>query len=141
MRRYLGLMFTYRGREGSWAYVFHRLSGIGVWVFIILHIIDIWLVGAAPEHYDSLLALYATIPGRIMETLLGAALLYHALNGMRILIIDLWPSMTVHHRKLWWATWIIFFGVGIPGALIILRPLWKDPVNDLLNAARAVGVM
>ena len=57
------------------------------------------------------------------RSLLGAALLYHALNGMRILIIDLWPSMTVHHRKLWWASWVIFVVVGIPGALIILRPL------------------
>ena len=141
MRRYLGLMFTYRGQEGSWAFIFHRLSGVGVWLFIVLHIIDIWLVGAAPEEYDSLLQFYASTPGRIMEVLLGAALLYHALNGMRILIIDLWPSMTVHHRKLRWARWIIFIGVGLPGALIILRPLWKDPVNDLFGIARIAGVV
>ena len=57
--------------------------------------------------------------------LLGAALLYHALNGLRIIIIDLWPAMTVHHRKLWWASWVIFVGLGLPGAVIILRPLWK----------------
>ena len=57
--------------------------------------------------------------------LLGAALLYHALNGMRILIIDLWPRMTVHHRKLWWGSWVIFVGLGLPGALIILRPIWR----------------
>jgi succinate dehydrogenase / fumarate reductase cytochrome b subunit len=141
MRRYLGLMFTYRGREGSWAHALHRLSGVGVWVFVVLHIIDIWLVGAAPGAYNTLLVFYATAPGKIMETLLGAALLYHALNGMRILVIDLWPSMTVHHRKLWWLTWIIFFGVGVPGALIILRSLWQDPVNDLFGAVRALGVM
>jgi hypothetical protein len=33
--------------------------------------------------------------------------------------------MTVHHRKLWWASWIIFVALGVPGALIILRPLWR----------------
>jgi len=139
MRRYLGLMFTYRGREGSWAFVFHRLSGVGVWLFVVLHVIDIWLVGAAPEEYDSLLRFYASPLGRVLEVLLGAALLYHALNGMRILIIDLWPSMTVHHRKLWWGSWIIFFGIGLPGALLMLRPLWKDPVNDLFGLVRIVG--
>jgi succinate dehydrogenase / fumarate reductase cytochrome b subunit len=142
MRRYLGLMFTYRGREGSWAHIFHRLSGVGVWLFVVLHVIDIWLVGAAPEEYDSLLRLYASPPGRVLEVLLGGALFYHALNGMRILIIDLWPSMTVHHRKLWWGSWIIFVALGVPGALIILRPLWKDPVDQLFSsAARIMGVM
>ena len=34
--------------------------------------------------------------------------------------------MTVHHRKLWWGSWVIFIVVGVPGALIILRPYWQD---------------
>ena len=65
--------------------------------------------------YDDVLAFYASIPGRLLEVLLGAALLYHALNGLRIVIIDLWPAMTVYHRQLWRATWIIFIVVGVPG--------------------------
>jgi hypothetical protein len=32
--------------------------------------------------------------------------------------------MTVYHRRLWWGTWIIFILVGVPGALVILRPVW-----------------
>jgi succinate dehydrogenase / fumarate reductase cytochrome b subunit len=142
MRRYLGLMMTYRGREGSWAFVFHRISGVGVWLFIVLHVIDIWLAGSNPHAYDEILAFYASAPGRVMEVLLGAALLYHALNGMRILIIDLWPSMTVHHRKLWWASWIIFVGVGIPGAIIILRPLFvSTPTEAATSLLRAGGIL
>ncbi|MFN8620904.1 MAG: succinate dehydrogenase, cytochrome b556 subunit [Chloroflexota bacterium] len=138
MRRYLGLMFTYRGREGSWAFIFHRISGVGVWLFIVLHVIDIWLAGSNPSAYDELLAFYASPLGRVMEVLLGAALLYHALNGMRILIMDLWPSMTVHHRKLWYGSWAIFVIVGVPAALIMLRPLWKDA---LPSVARILGVL
>lgn len=142
MRRYLGLMFTYRGREGSWAHVFHRISGVGVWLFIILHVIDIWLAGSNPAAYDEILAFYSSPLGRVMEVLLGAALLYHALNGMRILIIDLWPSMTVHHRKLWWASWIIFIGVGIPGALLILKPLFAPSTPETGAALlRLAGVL
>jgi succinate dehydrogenase / fumarate reductase, cytochrome b subunit len=137
MRNTFSLMATYRGREGSWAWFFHRLSGVGVWVFIVIHIIDIFLVGADPHAYDELLAFYASVPGRIMEVLLGAALLYHALNGMRIIIIDFWPRMTAYHRQLWWISWIIFFALGIPGALIILRPLWRDAVDSLLSLVGA----
>lgn len=125
MLRYLGYMFAYRGREGSWAWLFHRLSGIGIWLFVVLHVIDIYLVGGNPDAYNFLLVLYASIPGLFLEAILGAALLYHALNGLRIIIIDLWPAMTVHHRKLWWGSWVIFVVVGVPGALIILRPLWR----------------
>lgn len=139
MRRYLGLMMTYRGREGSWAFVFHRISGVGVWLFIVLHVIDIWLAGSNPSAYDEILAFYASPLGRIMEVLLGAALLYHALNGMRILIIDLWPSMTVHHRKLWWASWIIFVAVGLPGALIILKPLYAPSTAEAATSLLRAG--
>jgi len=128
MRRYLGLMVSYRGQQGTWAWLFHRVSGIAIWLFIVLHVIDIYLVGGDPHAYDQLLQFYASPIGRVMEVALGAALLYHALNGMRIVILDLWPSMTVYHRRLWWATWIIFLGLGIPGAIIILRPLWKGLV-------------
>jgi succinate dehydrogenase / fumarate reductase cytochrome b subunit len=140
MSRYLGLSLTYRGGAGSWAYVLHRLSGIGVWLFIVLHVLDIWLVGNSPQLYDEVLAFYASPVGRLMETALGAALLYHALNGMRILLIDLWPSFTPHHRKLWIGCWVIFFGVGIPGALIILRPIWQDLIPAVAQIAGIGGL-
>jgi succinate dehydrogenase cytochrome b556 subunit len=123
--RYGSYLVSYRGREGSWAWLFHRISGVAIWLFVLLHVVDIYLVGGEPEAYDALLSLYASVPGRFLEALLGAALLYHALNGFRIIVIDLWPAMTVHHRKLWWLSWIIFVVVGVPGALIILLPLWR----------------
>ena len=123
--RYAGNYVSYRGREGSWAWLFHRISGVAIWLFVILHVVDIYLVGGDPDAYDALLELYASVPGRFMEALLGAALLYHALNGFRIIVIDLWPAMTVHHRKLWWASWVIFIAVGVPGALIILLPVYR----------------
>jgi succinate dehydrogenase / fumarate reductase cytochrome b subunit len=125
LMRYAGNYVSYRGREGSWAWLFHRISGVAIWLFVILHVIDIYLVGGDPKAYDGLLQIYASVPGRFMEALLGAALLYHALNGFRIIVIDLWPAMTVHHRKLWWISWAIFIIVGVPGALIILLPVWR----------------
>jgi succinate dehydrogenase / fumarate reductase, cytochrome b subunit len=130
-------MFSYRGREGTLAWVFHRISGVGVWAFVVLHVIDIYLVGGNKEAYNELLGFYASPAGRIMEVLLGAALLYHALNGLRIIIIDLWPAMTVHHRKIWWASWVLFVALGVPGAAIILLPLYRTQLNDVL---RALGI-
>jgi len=121
----------YRPREGMFAWAFHRISGLGIFAFVVLHVLDIYLVGGNPALYDEVLAFYASIPGRLLEVVLGAALLYHALNGLRIIIIDLWPRMTAYHRALWWGTWIVFIGVGVPGGLIILRPVWLPILQQL----------
>lgn len=121
------MLLRYRGSEGMAAWAFHRISGVAVWVFILLHILDIYLVGGNPELYNEVLAIYSSLPGRIGEALLGAALLYHALNGLRIIIMDFWPAMTVYHRQLWYISWVIFFLVGIPVAYQIMAPVLGLP--------------
>ena len=40
------MLFRYRGSEGMLAWAFHRISGVAIWVFIVLHVFDIWLAGA-----------------------------------------------------------------------------------------------
>jgi succinate dehydrogenase / fumarate reductase cytochrome b subunit len=121
------MLLRYRGSEGMLAWAFHRISGVAIWAFVLLHVLDIWLVGANPELYNEVLAIYASPGGRVMETLLGAALLYHALNGLRIIIMDFWPSMTRYHKQLWYASWVLFVVIGIPVAAQIMAPAFGLP--------------
>jgi succinate dehydrogenase cytochrome b subunit len=116
------MLLRYRGSEGMLAWAFHRISGVAIWAFILLHVLDIWLVGVNPGLYDEVLQVYASPGGRVMEALLGAALLYHALNGLRIVIMDFWPRMTRYHRQLWYANWVVFALVGIPVVIQIMAP-------------------
>ena len=116
------MLLRYRGSEGMLAWAFHRISGVAIWAFILLHVLDIWLVGAAPDLYDEVLAVYASPFGRVMESLLGAALLYHALNGLRIIIMDFWPSMTRYHKQLWYLSWVLFVVIGLPILIQIMTP-------------------
>jgi succinate dehydrogenase / fumarate reductase cytochrome b subunit len=116
------MLLRYRGSEGMLAWAFHRISGVAIWAFILLHVLDIWLVGANPALYDEVLKVYASPAGRVGELLLGAALLYHALNGLRIVIMDFWPATTRWHRQLWYGSWVIFAIVGLPVALQIMAP-------------------
>jgi succinate dehydrogenase / fumarate reductase, cytochrome b subunit len=120
------MLFRYRGREGMVAWGFHRISGVAIWLFLVLHVLDIYLVGAAPGVYDTLLVIYASPPGIVLEWLLGAAVLYHALNGLRITIIDFWPRMTRYQRQLWYANWVIFALIGIPVTIVIFRQLLRS---------------
>jgi succinate dehydrogenase / fumarate reductase cytochrome b subunit len=118
------LLLRYRGSEGMIAWAFHRISGIAIWLFVLLHVLDIYLAGGNPNVYNDILKLYASPGGRIMEVLLGAALFYHALNGLRVMAMDFWPRLTVYHKQIWYANWVIFAGVGLPGAFIIIKPIF-----------------
>lgn len=118
------MLLRYRGSEGMLAWAFHRISGVAVWAFVVLHVVDIYLVGGNPDAYNELLQIYASPIGRVLETLLGAALLYHALNGLRIIIMDFWPPLTRYHRQLWYLSWAIFTIVGLPVSVVILKPIF-----------------
>lgn len=113
------MLLRYRGGEGMLAWALHRISGVAVWAFVVLHVFDIFLVGAAPETYDSLLVIYASPPGIVLEWLLGAAVLYHALNGLRIIVMDFWPALTRHHRAMWYLVWVLFAAIGLPVTWVI----------------------
>jgi len=117
----------YQGRFGQWAWIFHRLSGLGVLLFLTIHIIDTSWVYFAPSMYAEALKLYKSVPFGIGELLLAAALIYHGLNGIRVALVDFEPNLTQYHRHMWIAVWALFV-IGYAVTLWIMVP-------ELLNAA------
>jgi len=103
----------------------HRLSGIGVFLFLLIHIVDISLIGWGPKVFDRLLFIYRYPAFRLGEVVLVAAVLYHALNGVRICISDFWPETMAFHRKLTYAVGIIFTIIYIPTAVYMLSFIIK----------------
>jgi len=116
---------TYRGKGGHWAWILHRLTGLGVLFFLLIHILDISLIGWGPKVFDSLLIIYRGRIFRVMEVFLAGAVIYHALNGIRIIIIDFWPAATNVHRKLIYAVAVGFVVVFVPTAILMLNGLVK----------------
>jgi len=116
---------TYRGGPGQWSWLFHRLTGVGVFLFLLIHIVDIALIGWGPEVFNRLLFLYRNPVFRVGEVMLVAAVLYHAINGIRICIIDFWPETMSAHRKLTFAVGVVFVVVFIPTAVYMLSFLVK----------------
>ncbi len=105
---------TYRGRAGMYAWLLHRLTGVGVLLFVFAHVIDTALIGWGPRAYNEAIALYRTTGFRIGEILLFGAVLYHALNGIRIVIIDFWPQATVWHKPLFFGVVVAFWVLYLP---------------------------
>jgi succinate dehydrogenase / fumarate reductase, cytochrome b subunit len=112
---------TYRGRGGQWSWLLHRLTGLGVLVFLLAHIVDTAMIGWGPGAYNEAMSLYRRPVFRVGEVLLAGAVLYHALNGVRIFIIDFWPETTTFHKKLVYGVVVLFAAIYIPSAIYMLR--------------------
>jgi succinate dehydrogenase / fumarate reductase cytochrome b subunit len=121
LREYL----TYRGNVGHWSWILHRVTGVGVFIFLLVHIVDTAFIGWGPELYNKAMALYRIPLFRVGEVVLVGMVLYHALNGIRIFIIDFWPETTAIHRKLAYAVGITFAVIYIPTAIYMLEWVLK----------------
>ena len=117
-----GRATVYRGKSGQWSFVAHRVSGFLVFMFLLLHIIDVSLANIDPDLYDEVHMLYGNVLLRVFEIGLWLALLFHSLNGLRIVMVDFFPGAVRNERKL--TAVVVFFtlAAGLPGAYIILKP-------------------
>ena len=117
-------MIFYRGKEGQWSWFFHRLTGVGVLLFLLAHILDTMLVAFGPAVYDRVISVYAHPLFRTSEVGLFAAVLYHALNGMRIILIDFWPGAVRHHKQIFYVMMALFVLSMVPVSYLMLRHIW-----------------
>lgn len=116
---------TYRGREGQIAWMLHRITGVGVFFFLALHIIDIFLMAFGPDTFEALLFIYHKLFFKLTIVFgLYLGVLYHALNGIRIVIIDFWPDLGKKQAMLWRVQMVIFALLYIPSAIIMLAQMF-----------------
>ncbi len=117
---YITQTWRYKGREGQWAWILHRVTGIGIFVFLALHIFDIFLIGFGPEPFNTLAVIYHLPLARIGHIFLFFCVLFHAVNGVRIIIMDFWPRLWQYQRQsVWWAV-AVFLVIFLPSTAWIL---------------------
>jgi succinate dehydrogenase / fumarate reductase cytochrome b subunit len=89
----------YRGKLGQWSWVLHRLAGLGTVLFLILHVIDTSWAAFYPEDYAQAIREYQSPLYTIGEFVLIACVAYHALNGLRIIVLDYRPAWWQYQRR------------------------------------------
>ena len=116
---------AYRGGTGQWSWAAHRITGLGVIAFLFGHIVDTFGVGFGPRFYDETISLYQQWWFKPFEVLLIGAVLYHALNGLRIILFDFWPQLVLRQRQFAFAE-LVLFAIGFaPVAFFMLRSAWQ----------------
>jgi succinate dehydrogenase / fumarate reductase, cytochrome b subunit len=99
----------YRGREGMWSWVAHRVTGVLIFFFLFVHVLDTALVRVSPEAYDETVAVYKTPVVALMEYGLVAAVLFHALNGLRVVAVDFWSKGAKYQKQMLYTVLGIWF--------------------------------
>jgi succinate dehydrogenase / fumarate reductase cytochrome b subunit len=111
----------YGGDLGVWSWVAHRITGVLTFFFLFAHVLDTALVRVSPNAYDRVINLYKNPLVNLMELGLVGAVLYHALNGLRVMLVDFWAKGQRYQRVTLWAIIAVWVIVMIPSAYFMLR--------------------
>ena len=104
----------YRGKIGQWSWVFHRLAGLGTLLFLVIHVVDTSWVYFFPELYEKAISIYQSPLFTLGEFILVAAVVYHAFNGLRIVILD--------YRPEWWEHQAVAAQIVLLATVVVLVP-------------------
>ena len=91
-------------------FVLHRIGGLGMVIFITVHILASFLGGDVGAFLNSVYENW------MFQIFIFFCALFHAINGLRITILDLFPKLIEHHREAIWIEWALFiplFGISV----------------------------
>lgn len=143
----LGEGLRYGGGIGQWSWFFHRITGLGILAFLVIHILDTFFVVAFPGLYDHTLSLYGgrfpwatDVHGqpvyywplrwafRLGELGLIACVVFHAINGIRIVLLDFWPrTFAQHQRQMFQWVMVAFLVIMLVVSYFVFVPLSQQP--------------
>jgi succinate dehydrogenase / fumarate reductase cytochrome b subunit len=104
---------------------------VAVLFFLYVHVLDTALVRVSPDAYDTVIASYKTPLVNLMEVGLVGAVLFHALNGLRIMAVDFWSRGPRMQKPMLWTVVGVWVVVMVPGIYFML----KHTVESLFGAA------
>jgi succinate dehydrogenase / fumarate reductase cytochrome b subunit len=100
----------YKGQGPYLTYILHRIGGLGMAIFITTHILASFLGGSVGAFLNTVYENW------IFQIFLFFCVLFHAINGLRITILDLFPKLIEHHREAIWIEWAVFiptYGIAV----------------------------
>ena len=97
-----------------WSWVLHRITGVTLFFFLIVHVIDIAMVRVTPEFFDRVMDTYKNPVVGLMEAGLVAVFLFHALNGLRVVLVDFWAQGPRYQRQMTYGVVAVFVVLFVP---------------------------
>jgi succinate dehydrogenase / fumarate reductase cytochrome b subunit len=116
---------VYRGQSGMWAWLLHRVTGVAVLLFLLIHIIDITMLGFGPDVYNASLEVFKTPLIRIVSVGLLGGVIYHSFNGCRIVLVDFWAKGAKYQRQLTYTVYVATIVTTLIMAYYVMLPVFE----------------
>ena len=97
-----------------WSWVAHRITGVTLFFFLFVHVIDISMVRVSPEVFNRVVETYKNPVVGLMEAGLVAAFLFHALNGIRVILVDFWSQGPRYQKQMTYGVLVLFVVLFVP---------------------------
>jgi succinate dehydrogenase / fumarate reductase cytochrome b subunit len=111
----LATALRYKGQGPMLTFVLHRIGGIGMAVFITTHMLASYLGGQGGQFVNAIYENWA------FQIIVFFCVLFHAINGLRITIFDLFPKLLVYQREAIWVEWAVFIPLFAIATLVIVQ--------------------
>jgi succinate dehydrogenase / fumarate reductase cytochrome b subunit len=113
----------YKGGAAHLSFVMQRISGLGILVFLSMHILLESTARFAPFLYDKLNSGLRNPIALVFEIAMAFLVIFHSVNGFRIAYFDLfhpdgWTNPTAPRSAR--AVWIISFTLWLPALVIMI---------------------
>ncbi|WP_293172490.1 succinate dehydrogenase, cytochrome b556 subunit [Oceanithermus sp.] len=114
----------YRGREGQWAFILHRITGVAIILYLLAHVGELTAAMIGPKYSNAILHFFHQPLFQLGLLAVIGAVLYHALNGLRIILMDFTSWGTRVQDKLWYGVLTLFALLYIPTVIKILPEIF-----------------
>ncbi|MEW5989063.1 MAG: succinate dehydrogenase, cytochrome b556 subunit [Chloroflexota bacterium] len=117
-RRRLRAWFNVRRDHlGAWAFALNRLTGLGLTLYLFIHLAVLSTLAQGESQWDNFIALARSPLFLTLDVVLLFGLLFHGLNGLRVGLVGLGIGGR-RHRRLFW----ILVGLG---SLLLAVSAWR----------------
>ena len=109
-------------KTGMWAWVGHRITGLVLVAYVFMHLSFLSTASVGSGDFNSLMEVTSQPLFVAMDFVLIVVVIYHAMNGARVVMFDL--GLGVRHQKL------VFWICMAIAAVLIIGGIWA--VWDLI---------
>ncbi len=104
---------------GSWAWILHRLTGLALIFYLSLHVWVISTLAGDNGQFNEIMKFLGSPLFKYLEIGLWFVILFHAFNGIRVVIVDFFKG-SLYHKSLFWILMIIAFVLWVWGSYIMV---------------------
>ena len=105
----------YKGQGPMLTFVLHRIGGLGIAVFVGIHLLSSYFGGSVGQ------AANAIYESWMFQIVIFFCALFHAINGLRITLLDLFPKLIPYQREAIWVEWAVFIPLYAIAVLVIVN--------------------